>query len=57
MLERRYMLVRSTHNYHLYEWVGAPEGSKGFVKQLYISKDELGNDPPSEFVMRISAAE
>jgi hypothetical protein len=50
MLKRKYMLVRSTHKYHLYEWIDAPEGTKNFEKQAYLPKADLGDDPPAELV-------
>lgn len=54
MIERKYMLLRSTHRFHLYEWVGAPSDSKAFEKQIYLAKAEVGDDdPPSELVMKI----
>jgi hypothetical protein len=53
MLTRKYMLLRSTHRFHLYEWMDAPDDSKAFEKQLYLAKAELGEDPPSELVLKI----
>ena len=55
MFERKYRYIRSTANCHLYQWVDAPEGSKGWLNQTYFTKEEIGDSPPDEFVMRAEA--
>ena len=55
MIERTYRLVRSTFRFHLYEWTEAPADAKTFEKQIYISKQEMGEDPVETLIMRLSA--
>jgi len=53
LFQRKYRFVKTTDRFHLYEWTGAKPGSKSWLTNWYIHKDEITGDVPAELVVDV----